>query len=189
VRARGRMLVLISTSWPISSWLGSLIGGAQPTRVGGLVVQYHIRDVGDTRACTWRQWNAHSPTCHYWIRGLRREQGSSRRRPFPTRRNLRREETLGESHTLTPHRWCGLRRELHWILSTNMRQEASSALAEGPLTVTAQPSETSREMFRFLKSVRDNLFKTLSTIYHNLYVWYHDHSTKIVIFQLHLNFI
>jgi hypothetical protein len=51
-----------------------------------------------------------------------------------------------------------------------MRQEASSALAEGPLTVTAQPSETSREMFRFLKSVRDNLFKTLSTIYHNLYV-------------------
>jgi hypothetical protein len=44
-------------------------------------------------------------------------------------------------------------------------------------------------MFRFLKSVRVNLFKTLSTIYHNLYVWYHDHSTKFVIFQLHLNFI
>jgi hypothetical protein len=44
-------------------------------------------------------------------------------------------------------------------------------------------------MFRFLKSVSVNLFKTLSTIYHNLYVWYHGHSTKFVIFQLHLNFI
>jgi hypothetical protein len=28
-----------------------------------------------------------------------------------------------------------------------------------------------------------------SGFYHNLYVWYHDHLTKFVIFQLHLNFI
>jgi hypothetical protein len=31
-------------------------------------------------------------------------------------------------------------------------------------------SKTSREMFQFLKSGRVNLFKILSTIYHNLYV-------------------
>jgi hypothetical protein len=43
-------------------------------------------------------------------------------------------------------------------------------------------------MFWFLKSVRVKLFKTLSAIYHNLYVWYYDHS-KVVIFKLHLNFI
>jgi hypothetical protein len=77
---------------------------------------------------------------HYWIQGLRREWGSSRRRPFPTRWSLRREEALGESHTLTPHRWSVLRRELHWILSAKMRREASLALTEGPLTVTAHPS-------------------------------------------------
>jgi hypothetical protein len=48
---------------------------------------------------------------------------------------------------LTPHRWRGLRWELHWILSAKMRREASLALTEGPLTVTARPSVSSERGF------------------------------------------
>jgi hypothetical protein len=76
---------------------------------------------------------------HYMIRGLHREQGSCRRRPFSSRRRRHREEALGEGLTLKLHWRTSLHRELSWILSADMRREAYLALVEGPLTVTARP--------------------------------------------------
>jgi hypothetical protein len=44
-------------------------------------------------------------------------------------------------------------------------------------------------MFQFLNNVRVKVLKMFSTFYHNLDVIYNEHSTKFVIFKLHLNFI
>jgi hypothetical protein len=49
--------------------------------------------------------------------------------------------------------------------------------------------ESSREMLRFVSSVRVNFAESFSTFYHSLHRWYHDISTNFMIFKLRLLFI
>jgi hypothetical protein len=52
----------------------------------------------------WTEDEVLVPGCyHYWIRGLRQEQDPLGEGPFPLAETFT-ESTLGESHTLTPHR-------------------------------------------------------------------------------------
>jgi hypothetical protein len=44
-------------------------------------------------------------------------------------------------------------------------------------------------MFRFLNTVREKFFETFSIVYHNLPIGYHELSTNLKIFKLHLHFI